>query len=201
MIDEATFIRDLRTAQKGDGEAFARLIEPFAARLYQSAFGIIGNRQDTEDTWQNALLRAWKSIGRMKKPEAFRSWIARIVVNECRRTLRSRMSRDRFHVHSRSDVEPDNFRGLRGIAENATPSAEDSTQDIVRRTVVLYHLQSLPEEQREALVLRFWLDMPLQGVAQSTGVPLATAKSRLYRGLEALRPLLIQEGFGDDGNR
>jgi RNA polymerase sigma factor (sigma-70 family) len=62
--------------------------------------------------------------------------------------------------------------------------------------VVLSYLQELPREQRETLLLRFWLDMPLQEVARVTGVPLSTAKSRLYRGLEALEPLLKREGFG-----
>lgn len=201
MLDKATIVGDLKAAQKGDGEAFARLIEPFGARLYQSALGILGNRQDAEDTWQNALFRAWKGVSQVKKPEAFRSWFARIVVNECRRTLRTKASRDRLRQVSPSNGRHDDFHGSHGITEDATPATQDSAQDIVRRIVVLSHLQSLPQEQREALVLRFWLDMPLQEVAQSTGVPLATAKSRLYRGLEALRPLLIREGFGDDGNR
>lgn len=202
MLSKAMAVSDVMEAQKGDGEAFARLMEPFEARLYQLALGITGNREDAEDAWQNALFRAWKGIGRVKKPDAFRPWVARIVVNECRRTLRSRISKDRFRQISASNGEPDDIYGLRVIAADATLDAsQDMTQDIVHQMVVLSHLRSLPEEQREALVLRFWLDMPLQEVAQSTGVPLATAKSRLYRGLEALKPLLIQEGFGHDRNR
>ena len=63
------------------------------ARLYQMALGITGNHQDAEDAWQNALLRAWKSIGRVKDTEALRTWISGIVVNECRRILRSRKPR------------------------------------------------------------------------------------------------------------
>ncbi len=202
MLGKAVTVSDVRAAQKGDREAFARLVEPIEARLYQLALGITGNRQDAEDAWQNALLRAWKSIDRVKEPEAFRAWIAKIVVNECRRTLRSRVSKGWFRQVSTSNGEPEDIHNLHGIAVDATlETAQDMTQDIVHQMVVLSYLQSLPEEQREALVLRFWLDMPLQEVAQSTGVPLGTVKSRLYRGLEALRPLLAQEGFGHDGNR
>lgn len=64
MADRSTPVLHIEAAQKGDGEAFASLIEPMEARLYQMALGIMGNHQDAEDAWQNALLRAWKSIGR-----------------------------------------------------------------------------------------------------------------------------------------
>jgi RNA polymerase sigma-70 factor (ECF subfamily) len=205
MADRSTLVLQITAAQKGDGEAFASLVEPFEARLYQLALGITGNHEDAEDAWQNALLRAWKSIGRVKDSEAFRSWISRIVVNECRRVLRSRISRGISGGRSRAVSIPDGEHqvalGLDGSVDGeAMGATQDVTHEVVDQMAVLSHLQALPQEQRETLLLRFWLDMPLQDVARVTGVPLSTAKSRLYRGLEALEPLLKREGFGHGGS-
>ncbi len=200
MADRSTPVLHIEAAQKGDGEAFASLIEPMEARLYQMALGITGNHQDAEDAWQNALLRAWKSIGRVKDTEAFRTWISRIVVNECRRILRSRKPRGGSRHIPTWGGENGNGSGSPGTDGIANPetlgATEDISGDVLDQMVVLSYLQELPREQRETLLLRFWLDMPLQEVARVTGVPLSTAKSRLYRGLEALEPLLQREGFG-----
>lgn len=164
------------------------------------ALGITGNHQDAEDAWQNALLRAWKSIGRVKDTEALRTWISRIVVNECRRILRSRKPRGgsrHIPTWGGGNGNGSGSPGTDGIANPETLGAtEDISGDVLDQMVVLSYLQELPREQRETLLLRFWLDMPLQEVARVTGVPLSTAKSRLYRGLEALEPLLKREGFG-----
>ncbi len=195
MADGPSLAPQIKAAQQGDGEAFARLIEPFEARLYQLALGVTGNHQDAEDVWQNTLLRAWKSIRRVKRPEAFRTWISKIVVNECRRIMRQPKGKTWRLAVSMQDSSED-LADTCGHSSQETVEGPGDIQNIVDQITVLSYLQELPRKQRETLLLRFWLDMPLQEVARATGVPLSTAKSRLYRGLKALEPLLKREGFG-----
>lgn len=175
-------ISDIRAAQAGDGEAFARLLEPLEARLYQLALGVTGNREDAEDAWQNAMLRAWKGIGRMRDPASFGTWMTKIVVNESRRLTRGKTRNERFLTPlPQDDLTQDLVHGM----------AHDSTQDLAND--LLSYLRRLPEEQCEAVILRFWLDLTLEEVAAVTGVPTNTAKTRLYRGIEALKRLMTRE--------
>ncbi len=181
-------ISDIRAAQAGDGEAFARLLEPLEARLYQLALGVTGNREDAEDAWQNAMLRAWKGIGRMRDPASFGTWMTKIVVNESRRLTRGKTRNERFLTPlPQDDLTQDLVHGM------AHDSTQDLANDLTRRLTVLSYLRRLPEEQREAVILRFWLDLTLDEVAAVTGVPTNTAKTRLYRGIEALKRLITRE--------
>lgn len=171
-------LADLDSARKGDGDAFARLVEPLESRLYQLALGVTGNRQDAEDVWQNALLRGWKGLKGLRDPQTLRPWMSRIVINEARRIQRRRRP---------ETLDAEAF-------ENLVPATEERE---IRRLTVLSCLQEMEPDQREVIVLRFWLDLPLDQIAGIIGVPLNTAKSRLYRGLECLKSHLLEEDYAD----
>lgn len=81
---------DMRKATQGDDVAFLRCVERVEKRLFQTAVGILGNRHDAEDAWQNALLNAWRSRRRLRKPEAFNTWLTTILLNEARLIFRKR---------------------------------------------------------------------------------------------------------------
>jgi RNA polymerase sigma-70 factor (ECF subfamily) len=99
-----------------------------------------------------------------------RPWFLAIVANQCRT-----MSRGRWWSVIR----------LEGIGRTAGTGFEDR---ILRGADLRTALRKLAPEQREVLVLRYYLDLPLEEVAAITGVPVGTVKSRINRGLAALRP-------------
>lgn len=167
-------LADLDSARKGNSDAFARLVAPQESRLYQLALGVTGNREDAEDVWQSALLRAWKSLRSLKDPQALRQWMSRIVINEARRVLSKR--------------GPEPTSGI--VLEGFVPATEDLE---IRRLSVLSCLRQIEPEQREVIVLRFWMDLPLDHIAGIVEAPLSTVKSRLYRGLESLKAYLREE--------
>ena len=72
-----------------------------------------------------------------------------------------------------------------------TQTLKNDSAENVRRAIAL-----LPDEQRDAVILRYWHDMKLRDIAAVTGVSTATAKSRLRLGMEKLRRLLESEGEG-----
>ena len=171
-------LADLDSARKGNSDAFARLVGPQESRLYQLALAVTGNREDAEDVWQNALLRAWKSLRSLRDLQSLRAWLSRIVVNEARRIM------------GRRRPEPAETLTL----ESACPATDERE---TRRQAVLSCLRRIEPDQREVIVLRFWMDLPLDQIASIVGIPLSTVKSRLYRGLDCLRGLLVEEEYAD----
>ena len=164
----------LTAAKKGDQEAFLALVEPLERHLYQTALGILGNCHDAEDAWQNTVLNAWRHIRSLRGPH-FKTWITRILLNEAKAILRQRRR-----------------------APIRVPSLPEGTetQDRTDSLVLQDYLVSLPEQQREAILLRFWLDLSLEDIAALTGVPLSTAKTRLYQGVAKLKARMKEAEIG-----
>ena len=129
---------------------------------------------DPEDLAQEAFCRLYQARGRLEgSPERTVAYLNRIVVNE----VRSRARRDQTARQSAHLLPVPRW----------TPDAGGDRQ------AVIAELSRLPQRQREALVLRFWLDLSLADVADAMGVRLGTAKSQVSRGLAALALALADE--------
>src|SRR6187551_3309046 len=75
-------------AQRGDRVAFAILAEPLYARLHRVAFSILGDPHLAEDATQQAMLRVWRDLPRLRDPERLEAWAYRTLVNTCRSEAR-----------------------------------------------------------------------------------------------------------------
>ena len=147
------------------------LVERDLDRAYRLAGLVLGNSEDARDATHDAVLRAWRHAAALRDPARFQAWFDRILVNACRDQLRRR-SRIRF-------IPIDE-----GAAE-----ARDPFHRILEQAEVLRHLASLDEDLRLVVVLHYWADLRLEAVAERTGWPVGTVKSRLHRALEQLRRL------------
>jgi len=160
-------------AQRGNESAFAELMLPLEKKLYCTAMSVVGNRHDAEDAWQNTVLKAWQQIKRLQNPKLYKLWITRILLNEATTILRKR---------ARTPVPQEH------MPETAAPM-----QDMEQFMVVQQYLRLIPENQRQAVVLRYWLDLSLDEIALALDVPLSTAKTRLYQGMKTLSEKLRKE--------
>lgn len=167
MIDARLVV----AAQAGDQDAFRSLVDQLAQPLCRMAYRITGQAQDAEDAWQNALLRAWRHLPELRDPRMFRGWLTRVVINEAK-SLVSQRSRAPLVTADLPDIAVESF---------TSPADWLTLQSCLRL---------LPPEQREVIVMRYWLDLPLQSIADTVRVPLSTVKTRLYRGMELLRDIL-----------
>jgi RNA polymerase sigma factor (sigma-70 family) len=141
-----------------------------ATRLVRLA-ALLG-AEDPEDVAQEAFCRLYAARSRVREPELV-AYLNRIVVNEVRtRARRRRTALGKRHL-------------LRVAEASPGPTGE--------RTAVLAEMARLPQRQREALVLRYWLDLPFDEVAEAMGVATGTAKSQVSRGLKALAVALDEE--------
>ena len=77
----------VKKAQRGDAEAFISLMEECRMSFRRVAFGYLGNDEDVADAIQDTILDAFEHISSLKKAEYFRTWLTRILINECYRIL------------------------------------------------------------------------------------------------------------------
>ena len=155
--------------------AFRALLERGVGAAYRLAAVILGSAVEAEDATQDALERAWRSRASLRDAERFDAWFQRIVVNACRDRLRRRRSAGRV-------VPIERAGDALNLAARSDPFADSAQRDALRRA-----LDDLNPDQRIAIAMRFYLDLEIDEIARRLGTRSGTVKSRLHRGLAALR--------------
>jgi len=156
---------------RGDRQAFAALVEQVYPRGLRFAQHMLGNREDAEEALQDSFVRVYDNLSRFQPDTKFAPWFFRILANRCR-TLAAKRKRHR-EVIDYSDAPPD------GMFEDRS--------GFEWRAEVELALATLPEEQREAFLLRHVEDMSYEDMANITGTRPATLRMRVSRACEALR--------------
>jgi RNA polymerase sigma-70 factor (ECF subfamily) len=140
---------------------------------------ISGSRAAAEDAVQEALARAWERSERGERIESLKAWVTTVAVNQ----VRSGFRRLRAERRARQRYGP---RGSEGVV---LPSVAGAEQEVdVRRA-----LMELPRRQREATVLRYYLDLDVAEVARALRINEGTAKTTLHRARRALAVALGEE--------
>jgi RNA polymerase sigma-70 factor, ECF subfamily len=178
---------DLGPAGTGEaGQRFLRLANAELDRAYRLAGMILGDRIEAEDATQDALLRAWRSAASLRDPNGFQAWFDRILVNICRDRLRRR----RRIVFSPLDLDG---------PQADRPDQADPFRALLDRDQVVRAMAGLNPDERLVVVLHYWADLTLDGVAERLGWPVGTVKSRLHHALNEIRRVL--DTPGGDSNR
>lgn len=153
-------------------QQFNHLIAVHMDNLYRFAYWLCGNRSVAEDLVQETLIRAWKSIDRLKDAKAAKGWLLTIV----RRENARRFERKQLDV---ADVPTE------GLA--ATHADYDTTTEafVLRRA-----LNQLPPEYREPLLMQVIYGYSQKEIAEHLGISDAGAGTRLFRAREKMRALL-----------
>jgi RNA polymerase sigma-70 factor, ECF subfamily len=87
VVDSRQFDIEVELAKKGDKDAFKRLIDKYEFSLYIVARGFLKQKVDIEDALQETIIKSYKGIVNLRKNEFFKTWIIRIMINECIVTL------------------------------------------------------------------------------------------------------------------
>jgi RNA polymerase sigma-70 factor (sigma-E family) len=159
--------------------AVTALYQVHAIGLIRLAVVMLGDRAAAEDVVQEAFCGLYRRYHKLADPNRALRYVRSSVLNGCRNELRARQ-RDARHPARRVSAAP------AASAEHDVLAGEEHRQ-------VLSALRSLPDRQREALVLRFFLDMPAAEIAASMGVSPGTVKSTTSRALAALARLLGED--------
>ena len=172
-VDDRALIDALRA---GDRDAFAVLVERETTSVYRVCLRILGRPHDAEDVTQESFVAAYRSIRGYRGEGSLRGWLLRIATRQAFR----RLSQRRSTTPIESVPEP-----------RLADAREEPTRVLVageERAAVRRAVAALDEPYREVVALRFFGDLSLAEVAETTGRPLNTVKTHLRRGLERLRP-------------
>lgn len=155
-------------AKNGDDEAFLELINDNRLNIYRVARGILKNEHDIEDAIQNTIIKAYEKINTLKKNEFFRTWLIRILINECNEITRKNKR-----------VAPINEGYMEG-----------KYNDCYENIDLTNAINSLNEELRVTTVLFYFEDLSIKDISLILNIPGGTVRSRLSRAREKLRDII-----------
>jgi RNA polymerase sigma-70 factor (ECF subfamily) len=181
MIGQAALAKDLLVAEEDelarllrrDPAAVACMVERYQHRLYRYLVRLAGQNSLADDLFQQTWLHVVRQIDRYDARRSFDTWLFAIAHNAAMDVLR------------RKPGESLDEEGAAWPAAGPDPLAVAITAE--RAAILAAEMDALPALYREALTLRFEEGMKLEEIAEVTGAPLSTVKSRVQRALESLR--------------
>jgi RNA polymerase sigma-70 factor (ECF subfamily) len=181
----------VRAAASGDRPAMERLLMRAQEVAFRFSLLVCGDPHDAEDVMQDALLRTYRQVHRIRRPEAFRTWLFRTVRNACLMKRRRRVD-EPAHVASLSEPS----RGDGGDAASPVDMAdtgkspEAAAIDGWLGGKLRRALARLPPTYRVIVLLREMEGLSTREVAKVTGLSEANVKTRLHRARVMLREAL-----------
>lgn len=190
----------LAAAQAGDEGAFERLVGPYRGELHAHCYRMLGSVHDADDALQDAMLRAWRAIGRFEGRSSLRSWLYRIATNTSLDFVERRPKRVLPIDYSPAgdphdgpgvplvesvwvEAYPDGEAGLADIPP--APDARYEQREAVELAFIAA-LQHLPASQRAVLILREVLGFSAKEVAETLDTSVASVNSALQRARKAV---------------
>lgn len=152
-------------AKGGSHEAFVNLIKPLEVQLYNTARSIVKKDEDCADALQETILKAYKSLATLEQPAYFKTWLFRILINECNMILRRRSQ----------VVTVDNAQDI-----------HHSTPNVCERMDLHDAVYRLEEVSRTIVILHYFRDLPLRQVAEMLDLSEGAVKTRLHRARNTL---------------
>jgi RNA polymerase sigma-70 factor (ECF subfamily) len=161
-------------AGRGDHDAFEVLVGTSIGRLTAVARLIVRDHELARDAVQEAYIHAWRDLPGLRDPDRFDAWLHRLTVNACLDGIRRRRRRP---------VEV-------AIEPLELSIAGDHAGRVADRDELERGFARLPPDQRAVLVLHYYVGLSVPALAETLGIPLGTAQSRLGRALGTLRTAL-----------
>ena len=154
----------VKRAIKGDAEAYGCLIKGIEDQAYKIAYCYLNNRDDAMDCVCASVERAYRKIHQLKKPQYFKTWFIRIVINECKQVLKMRQ---RFTP----------------ITEGIKLKQVDTLPDLDLQCMIA----GLPTTEKAIVYMKYYSGYTLDEIATILSLPSGTVRSKLYRTLKRMR--------------
>lgn len=160
----------IERAMHGDADAFVQLMEINAQSMYKTARGFFRNEEDIADAIQDTILSCYEKLNTLRKPEFFKTWMIRILINHCTDLIR---------------------KNKKTLTLSEVPEREDGRrQSELRDSEFTMLIDSLDEKYRAVILLYYSEQFKVPEIAEILSMNENTVKTRLKRGREALKQLL-----------
>lgn len=174
---------------EGDPEAYRVLVERYERRIYHVIYGMVRSPEDAKDLAQDAFVKAFQNLHRFRLEAKFYTWLCRIAMNVAIDHLRK--------MKHRNHAEFDDARGgSEGAQVVRLHSAKDDPSENVARArmykTIMDAVETLPDDQKQVLILREIEDMPYKEIAEVLDIPDGTVMSRLYYARRRLQEQLAE---------
>jgi len=186
----------LEALRRGDADAFEQVARLYAPRLFRFALRLTGRREDAEDLVQETLLRSLPALRRFEGRARLSTYLIRALGNLWKNRLRARQRSRLVEWFRAAQTNPG--RPEEGEAEfvpaDDAPSPLERLEAADRAERVREAVSRLEPNRRLTLLLREVEELPYEEIAEMTGVPVGTVRSRLARAREDLRNLVGELG-------
>lgn len=190
-MDETALIR---SAIKGDLDAFNRLALAYQQMAYNLACRMLNDDDLAEDATQTAFISAYRSL-KSYRGGSFRSWLLRIVTNACYDELRRMQRHPTSALEPVSEADQQEMESPAWMEDQNAPDPQENLESAELEHAIQHCLEKLPKEFRAVVVMVDIEGLEYEEAAHSASVPLGTVKSRLTRARLRLRDCL--RGFGE----
>lgn len=154
-------------AKSGDKEAFINLIEEYKLDMYRMGKTMLYSEEDIGDAIQETVLKAYQNIKKLQKAEFFKSWLLKIMVNECNNILRQKKKVVVFDKLYEEETYEDNY-------------------DNLERQPVLKAVKKLEDNFKKVILLYYYEELSVRDISQTLDISEGTVKSRLSRARKKL---------------
>ena len=172
--------------REGDEEACRLLLSRYEDYVYRLCFQLSPSREDALDLTQEALVKVLTGLDKFQLGRPFKPWLRQVTVNSCLNCLRRR---ELETISLEQPVAEDVVLGDTIVGDIGNP--EESTEWQDAREVIQREVSRLPPQQRLVLVMRHQEDLSYEEIAATTGLPLGTVKTYLFRARQQLRSKLV----------
>ncbi|HEY6552369.1 MAG TPA: sigma-70 family RNA polymerase sigma factor [Vicinamibacteria bacterium] len=177
--------------REGDPQAFARLVALHESMVFNLAARLLGDLEEARDVSQGVFLQVYRTLGKFEGRSSLKTWIYRIVVNQCHNRRRWWRRRAREKSQPIEDLTAAEEAQLSVGGSGASGNAFDRMRRAETAARVQEALLSLSFAHRTVLMLRDAEGLSCEAVAEALALPIGTVKSRLARAREALRTRLL----------
>ncbi len=159
---------------QGKEDAFNRLVLKHKEKVYFLALRILGNHHDAEEASQEAFIKAYKALRKLRERKYFFTWLYRITYNVCM----TRKKKSRFTESLDSAAE---------LRDTSAGQNEESVENDQLKKAVKEMLYTLPRQQRAVFVMRIYDEMKFEEIARATGLTTGGVKSNFFNAAQKIK--------------
>jgi RNA polymerase sigma-70 factor (ECF subfamily) len=179
----------ISAAQANDHQAFETLVRRYSERAFRAAYRVVRDQQGAEEVLQEALIKAYRALPRFEARSSFYTWLYRITVNLAldRRRRGKRAPSVEWDDAIAHEIDPRST-----LPEPANPEVASLRLEV--RELVAEGIQTLPDGQREVLLLREVDGLSYEEIADTMQISKGTVMSRLHYARKKMMAFLVARG-------